>query len=193
MVNRTKESYTQDELIQSYRKIPTNGIISPLIDWKSNQKIQKYLATYQKAITDLREELFAETDTERNLRKNKRNAGSIFGQKDLDDFLDTNIVREELLSVSEDERQKIRSCASVLIQCFRPYEGDVASIMAIAVRQDLLKQYMKDLKTYYQQNKAQLDRLGEKIKQFRSTGAVVNLESFLLFCYRKLEYDLIIM
>ena len=192
MVSQNVASFTIDELIRSYRKIPTNGVKSALVDWKSNLKISKYLATHQKMISELKEELFEETDTERNLRKNKENSGSIFSQKDFDEFLDTNIVRDDLLGVSDAERRQIRAAAGSLIKSFKPYEGDVASIFAIAVRQSLLGQYINDFRSFYLQNRGNLDRLGEYKKRFRDTEAVVNLENFLLFCYRKLEYDLII-
>ena len=66
------------------------------------------------------------------------------------------------------------------------------SKFTIAVRQSLLVQYMNDFSTYYQQNKGNLDRLGGYKKRFRNTDAVVSLENFILFCYRKLEYDLVI-
>ena len=192
MIAQNVAAYTIDELIRSYRKIPTNGTKSPLIDWKSNIKMSKYMTANQGILSELKEELFEETDTERTLRKNQGNSGSIFSQKDFDDFLDTNIVRKDLLNVSEGERQKIRSSAALLISCFKPYEGDVASIFAIAVQQSSLGLYLNDFRVYYQQNKGNLDRLGEYKKQFRNTEAVMSLESFILFCYRKLEYDLVI-
>jgi hypothetical protein len=192
MTSIDSESDYKDRLIRYYKKIPVKGDQSVLDDWRSNDKTLDYLHNNLSLLSELRSSLFGETETEKYLRKNKDNYGSIFSEKDQEDFVETNILREDLLGEESTDSDEQRLKINKLLVLYIPYEGDVASILAIAVRQSLLEPYLKDLWAYYNQNKQILQRLGLNKKQHRNTEAIFDLESFLIFCYRKLEYELII-